>query len=101
IGPGARGSGIVRGAEAGEGVEVVGEVGLVVVAAGEGKLGPVDVGAAVDELDGLLETLDAAVEFGGDADLLAELLGEAAGADTDVAGEGGNGGGAWGLLEAG
>src|SRR6266853_2105271 len=91
----------MRGAEAGEGVEVVGEVGLVVVAAGEGELGPVDVGSAVDELDGLLEALDAAVEFGGDADLLAEELGEAARADSDVAGEGGDGGGAGGLVEAG
>ena len=45
-------------------MEVVGEVGLVVVAAGEGEFGPVDIGAAVDLLDGLLETLDAAVEFG-------------------------------------
>jgi hypothetical protein len=101
VGPGAVGGGVVRGAEAGEGVEVVGEVGLVVVAAGEGEFGPVDVGAAVHELDGLLEALDAAVEFGGDADLLAEELGEAAGADADVAGEGGDGGGAGGLLEAG
>ena len=59
-----------------------------------------DVGAAVHELDGLLEALDAAVEFGGDADLLAEELGKAAGADADVAGEGGDGGGAGGLVEA-
>ena len=61
-------------------MEVVGEVGLVVVAAGEGKLGPGDVGAAVHLLDGLLEALDAAIEFGGDAYLFAEELGEAAGA---------------------
>jgi hypothetical protein len=45
-------------------VEVVGEVGLVVVAAGERELGPVNVGAAMYQLDGLLEALDAAVEFG-------------------------------------
>jgi hypothetical protein len=43
-------------------------------------------------LDSLLKTLDAAVEFGGDADLLAEELGKAARADADVAGEGGDGG---------
>ena len=101
IGPWALRCGIVGGAQAGEGLEVVGEVGLVVVAAGEGEFGPVDVGAAVEELDGLLEALDAAVEFGGDADLLAELLGETARAEADVAGEGGDGGGAGGLLEAG
>ena len=64
IGPGAAGGGVVGGAEAGEGVEVVGEVRLVVVAAGEGEFGPVDVVAAVHELYGLLEALDAAVEFG-------------------------------------
>jgi hypothetical protein len=74
VGPWAVRRGIAGWAEAGEGVEVVGEVGLVVVAADEGELGPVDVGAAVHELDGLLETLDAAVEFGGDADLFAEEL---------------------------
>ena len=64
IGPGTGGRGIARWAEAGEGVKVVGEVGLVVVATGEGELGPVDVVAAVDLLDGLLETPDAAVELG-------------------------------------
>lgn len=45
-------------------MEVVGEMGLIVVATGEGELSPVDVVAAVDLLDGLLETLDAAVELG-------------------------------------
>jgi hypothetical protein len=83
VGPGAVGCGVAGWAEAGEGLEVVGEVGLVVVAAGKGELGPVDVGSAVEELDGLLEALDAAVELGGDADLLAEELGEAAGADAE------------------
>ena len=50
--------------------------------------------AVVDLLDGLLEALDAAVEFGGDADVFAEELGEAAWAEPDVAGELGDGGGA-------
>ena len=36
VAPAALCRGVVGGAEAGEGVEVVGEVGLVVVAAGEG-----------------------------------------------------------------
>jgi len=36
VGPDALGGGVVSGAETGEGAEVVGEVGLVVVAAGEG-----------------------------------------------------------------
>ena len=49
---------VVGGAEAGEGVEVVGEVGLVVVAAAEGELDPVDVFAAMQLLDGVLETLN-------------------------------------------
>ncbi len=88
------GGGVVCGAEAGEGTEVVGEVGLIVVAAGEGELGPGDVGATIHLLDGLLEALDAAVEFGRDADLLVEALGEAAGAEAGGAGEFGDGGGA-------
>ena len=75
-------------------MEVVGEVGLVVVAAGEGEFGPVEVVAAVHVLDGLLETLDAAVEFGGDADLFAEELRETAGTEAGGAGEFGDGGGA-------
>ena len=78
VGPDAVGGGVVGGAEAGEGAEVVGEVGLVVVAAGEGQVGPADVSALVHELEGLLKALDAAVELGGDADLLVEALGEAA-----------------------
>ena len=82
-------------------MEVVGEVGLVVVAAGEGEFGPVDVVAAMHEPDGLLEALDAAVEFGGDADLFAEELGEAAGAEAGGAGEFGDGGGAGGLVKVG
>ena len=50
-------------------------------------------------LDGVLEALDAAVELGGDTDLFAEELGEAAGAQTEVAGEFGDGGGAWRVVE--
>ena len=72
--------GVGCGTQSGEGVEVVGKVGLVVVAASEGQLGPGDVEAAVHRLDGLLEALDQAVELGGDAYLLAEELREAAGA---------------------
>ncbi len=64
VGPDAVGGGVVGGAEAGEGAEVVCEVGLVVVAAGESELGPWDVGALVHLLKGLLEALDAAVELG-------------------------------------
>ena len=80
VGPDAVGGGVVGGAESGEGAEVVGEVGLVVVAAGEGEIGPADVGSLMHLLDSLLEALDAAVELGGDANLLVEALGEAAGA---------------------
>ena len=58
-----------------------------------------DVCSAVHELDGLLEALDAGVGFGGDADVFVEEMGEAAGADADVAGEFGDGGGGWGALE--
>jgi hypothetical protein len=68
VGPDAAGGGVVGGAEAGEGAEVVGEVRLVVVAAGEGEIGPADVGTCMHELEGLLEALNAAVEFWGDAD---------------------------------
>ena len=64
VGPGAVSGGVVGGADAGEGVEVVGEVGLIIVAAGEGEVGPADVGSAMHVLDGLLEAPDAAVEFG-------------------------------------
>jgi hypothetical protein len=101
VGPGAFAGGVLGGAEAGEGAEVVGEVGLVVVAAGEGEFGPADVGAAVHLLDSLLEALNAAVEFGGDADLLVETLGETAGAEADVASEFGDGDGAGGAVEVG
>ena len=101
VAPAALGGEVVGGAEAGEGVEVVGEVGLVVVAAGESEFCPMDVVAAVHVLDGLLEALDAAVEFGGDADVFAEELREAAGADADVTGECGDGGGAGGLAQVG
>ncbi len=52
-------------------------------------------------LDSLLEALDAAVEFGGDTDLLVEALGEAAGAETGGAGEFGDGGGAGGVVKVG
>ena len=52
-------------------------------------------------LDGLLEALDAAVELGGDADPLGEALGEATGAEADLAGEAGDGDGAGSLVEAG
>jgi hypothetical protein len=92
VGPDAVGAGVIGGAEAGEGAEVVGEVRLVVVAAGESELGPANVAAAVHLLKGLLKALDAAVEFGGDADLLVEALGEAAGAEAGGAGEFGDGG---------
>lgn len=99
VGPGALGGGVCGGAQAGEGVEVVGEVRLVVVAAGEGEIGPVDVVATMHLLDGLLEALDAAVELGGDADLFAEKLGEAAWAYADVAGQCGDLCGSGGLME--
>jgi hypothetical protein len=101
VGPDALGGGVVGGTKAGEGAEVVGEVGLVVVAAGKGELGPGNLGTAVHLLDGLLEALDAAVELGGDADLLVETLREAAGAEAGGAGELGDGGGAGGGVEMG
>ena len=92
VGPDAVSGGVVGGTKAGEGAEVVGEVRLVVVPAGEGKVGPADVGALVHELEGLLKALDAAIELGGDADLLVEAFGEATGAETGGAGELGDGG---------
>jgi hypothetical protein len=101
VGPRTFAGGVRSGAEAGEGVEVVGEVGLVVVAAGQSEFGPADVDAAVHLLDGLLEALDAAVELGGDADLFGEELGESAGADSHVACEFGDGKGAGRAMEVG
>ena len=92
VGPATLRGGVVGWADAGEGAEVVGEVGLVVIATREGKLDPVNVFAAMKLLDGLLEALNAAVEFWRDADLFAKELREAAGADACVAGEFGNGG---------
>lgn len=50
-----------------------------------------DVGAAMHLLESLLEALDAAVELGGDADLLVEALGETTGAEAGGAGELGDG----------
>ena len=58
-----------------------------------------DVGSAMHELDGLLEALDAGVGFGGDADVLVEEMGEAAGADGHDAAEFGYGDRGWGALD--
>ena len=64
VGPLALRCSVVSGANAGEGAEIIDEVRLIIVAAGEGEFGPVNVGAVVHMLNSLLEPLDAAVEFG-------------------------------------
>ena len=75
IGPGAVASGVRCGAKAGEGSEVVGEVGLVVIAASKCELRPANIDASMHLLDSLLKALDATVKLGRDAHLLGETLG--------------------------
>jgi len=82
IAPWAGGCGVGGGAEAGEGAEVVVEVRLIVVTAGESKLRPGDVCAGVELVDGLLEALNTAVELRRYADVLAEELRETSRAET-------------------
>lgn len=80
IAPRAAGSGVGGGAYAGEGSEVVGEVGLIVITASESEFGPGDVYTVMELVDGLLETLDATVKLGWYADVFAKELREPAGA---------------------
>ena len=69
--------------DAGEGAEIVNEVGLVKIAGFEGNLGPGDRRATRDLTEGLLEALDAAEEFRRQADFVAEDVDEMARADAD------------------
>ena len=85
VGPAGAAGGVGGGVDAGEGTELVGEVGLVVIAAVEREFGPANVGSRVELANGALEALDAAPDFGREADLLAKDLRETALAPTDLA----------------
>ena len=77
--------GVGGGVDAGEGAELVGEVGLVVVAAVESKFSPAYVCSCVKLVNGALEALDSAPDLGREADCFAENLGKAALAPADLA----------------
>ena len=79
-----RGGGEVGGGgHAGEGLEVVDEMGLVVVAAIECDLCPIDLPGAMYRVEGLLEAAHAAEGFRRESDLLAKELDETARAEAD------------------
>lgn len=77
VGPQGAVCGICRRVDSGEGAELVGEVGLVIVAAVECQICPADIGTGVKFAYGVLETLDAAPDLGSKPDLFAKNLGEA------------------------
>ena len=60
-----------------KGLEVVDEMGLIVVAARGGDVGPIDLPLAMDPLHHVLETGDTAKQLRRQADLVAEYLNEA------------------------
>lgn len=76
--------GVLAGGEAGEGFEVVDEVGLVEIAAVLGEAGPVGLAGFARLVNGGAEALDALVELGGHAHLGAEGFAEAAVAEVGV-----------------
>ena len=85
IGPEGAASGVGGGVDPGERTELIGEVGLVIVAAVERQLGPANVGSGVKLADGALEALDAAPGLGRKPHLFTKNLGEAALAPADLA----------------
>jgi len=89
IGPGAGMGGVGEGGgvDSGEGAEFVGEVGLVVEAAVKSEICPGEIRTGMQLLDSPLEAKDAHPDFGGEADLFAEDLGEAALAPTGGQGD--------------
>jgi hypothetical protein len=84
VGPAGAVGGVGGGIDSGEGAELVGEVGLVVVTAVKGELGPAYVDSDVELMNGALEALDAAPDFGREADCFAEDLGKATLAPADL-----------------
>src|SRR5579863_5406624 len=86
VGPQGAARGVGGGIDAGEGTEFVSEVGLVVVTAVECQLCPADVGAGVQLANGVLESLDAAPDFGAETHFFAKDLREPALAPADLAG---------------
>jgi len=99
VGPDRAADGVGSGVDAGEGAELIGEVGLIVVATFEGELGPADVGSGVELMNGALETLNAAPYFGRETYLFAKDLGEAALAPANLAGSFADAGDVGGALE--
>jgi hypothetical protein len=66
-------------------MEIIGEIGLVVVTACKCELGPGYVGPSVELLDRLLEAQDAAIELGWNSNVFGKELREVARAETGVA----------------
>src|SRR5215212_8711701 len=76
---------VLGGREAGERAEVVVEMRLIEVAAGDGDVAPVDVLLRMNEPEHALEPLHAAVELRRQSDFAGERLDETALAPADVA----------------
>lgn len=74
IGPAGAAGGVCSGVNARKSPEVISEVGLVVVATVERELGPGDVDAGVQLMDGSLKALDTAPSFGTETDSLSKDL---------------------------
>ena len=79
------------GIDPGEGAEIVDEMGLIEIAAGQRHCGPIHVAAQSDAVQNVLEALDAAEQFRRQANLIIENIDKAAGAETDPAGDFGDG----------
>lgn len=86
VGPRAVVRGVGGCVDSGEGAKLIGEVGLVVKAAFDGQFRPWQVNTGMQLPDGALEAEDARKDFGGEADLFAEDLGESALAQASGAG---------------
>jgi len=84
--PGSAQRGIGSGIDSGKGVEIVGEMGLVVIAAAERQFRPSYIGAAVQSAHGDLEAANPAPHFRGEADMFSKHLGESALTESDSPG---------------
>lgn len=86
---------ILGGIDAGEGAEVVDEVGLIEIAAVESDVSPANLTARRDAAKDRLEAANAAEELRGQANVLLEELDETARAETGFANDFGDVGGLW------
>src|SRR6516225_11647013 len=75
---------IRRRSQAGKRVEIVDEMRLIVVAAGQGQVGPGDALQALYRSQHLLKTLHPAEQFRCQPNLLGEQLDESPGAEIDL-----------------